>query len=207
MSDEPDRSRRLIALAFPAMVGGRVLGAALSPFLFAHAPIVLILMSPFLIHLVVVGPLVGPAVYFPVTLVVTTLQCIIGFLFGSTYGPRALEWLVSRTPISQTRAELFLGLVRRASVFALFAVPGPILGTIAGVAGIRRRTFYIAVAPAQAIWVTAAYFVGEGLLHWIELGRGWVTKNAFVLTALTLSVVGLRWLLSRGRPSEPAPHE
>lgn len=180
-------------VAFPAMVGIRVLGAAFSPFLFAHAPALLIAMSPFLVHLVFVAPLLSPEVYFPLALAITTLQCVIGFWFGSTFGPRALTLLVSRTPISETRAQLFLTFVRRASVFAIFAIPGPILGTIAGVAGIRRRTFLIVVAPAQALWVTAAYFVGEALLHWIEIARHVITKNAFGLTAATLSLVGARW--------------
>lgn len=190
---------RLVGLAFPAMVGGRVLGAALSPMLFAHAPALLIALSPFLVHLVFVAPLVPAAVYFPIALAITTLQCVIGYAFGSTFGPRAQQWLVERTPLSQARAEMFLGLVRRTSVFAMFAVPGPILGTIAGVAGIKRRTFGLAVFPAQAIWVTAAYFVGEALLEWIAIARGFAVQHAFKLTAATLTIVAGRWLYNRLR--------
>ena len=37
------------------MVGGRVLGAAISPLLFAHAPPALIALSPFLVNLVMVA--------------------------------------------------------------------------------------------------------------------------------------------------------
>lgn len=191
------KRRRLIGIAFPVMVAGRVLGAAISPFLFAHAPVALILLSPFLVHLVVVGPLVGAEVFFPVALAVTTLQCIIGYLFGTTYGPRAQTWLIARTPVSEARAEIILSFVRRASAFAIFAIPGPILGVIAGVAGIRRRVFFFVVAPAQAIWVAAAFFVGEALLEWISIGREFVIEHAFALTGVTLGLVAVRWLVSR----------
>lgn len=194
MDAPPSRVERLVGLAFPTMVAGRVLGAALSPMLFAHAPAVLIALSPFLVHLVFVAPLVPPEVYFPLALTITTLQCAIGYAFGATFGPRAQKWLVDRTPISQARTDLFLGIVRRASAFAMFAVPGPILGTIAGVAGIKRRTFTIAVFPAQAIWVTAAYFAGEALLEWIAIARGFAVAHAFKLTGITLTFVLGRWL-------------
>lgn len=197
MPPKPELSERIIGVAFPGMVAGRVLGAALSPLLFAHAPALLVVLSPFLVHLVFVAPLVPPAVYFPIALVITTLQCVIGYSFGSTFGPRAQQWLVARTPISQARTDLFLGFVRRASVFAMFAVPGPILGTIAGVAGISRRTFGLAVFPAQAIWVTAAYFAGEALLEWIAIARTFAITHAFKLTAITLTIVAGRWAYHR----------
>ena len=190
-------SKTIKAIAFPAMVSTRVAGAALSPILFAHAPALLIVMSPFLVHLVVVAPIVTAAVYFPLALVVTTIQALIGYFFGSTYGPKAVEWLVERTPISLTRANTLLDLVRRASILAIFAIPGPILGTIAGAAGVRRKVFLLLVAPAQALWVTAAYFVGEALLEYIEIGRTFVIDHAFSLTALTASLVAIRWFLGR----------
>ncbi len=186
------------------MVAGRVLGAAISPLLFAHAPAVLIALSPFLVNLVMVAPIVGAPVYFPLALAITTMQATIGFLFGSTFGPRALAWLVAKTPVSEARANFFLDLVRKASAFAIFAIPGPILGVIAGVAGIRRRTFYILVAPAQAIWVAAAYFVGEALLEWIEVVRTFITSHAFELTCLTVFAFGTRWVVARIRGGSEA---
>lgn len=192
-----ERSKRLIGIAFPAMVGGRVLGAAISPLLFAHLPVALIIMSPFLLHLIAVAPLVGPAVYFPVALVITTAQALVGFYFGSILGTRALEWLLERIPVPPTLAEALLNLVRKASVLAIFAIPGPILGTIAGVAGVKRRTFHLLVAPAQAIWVTAAYFIGEALLEYIEIARNFVIEHAFLLTGATISIFIMRLIYGR----------
>lgn len=187
------RWEKAAGVAFATMVGGRLLGAAISPLLFAHLPILLIVMSPFLIHLVFVAPLVEPVFYFPVALVVTTGQAMVGFFFGSTLGARALDWLLQRVPLPLALAQKLLGLVRRLSIIAVFAIPGPVMGTIAGVAGVRRSIFLSLALPAQAIWVTAAYFVGEALLDYIALARAFVTDHAFGLTALTLFIGVLRY--------------
>ena len=197
MADEDERSGGMPAIVFSAMVAGRVVGAGISPLLFAHVPVVLIVLSPFLVHLVAVAPLVGAAIYFPVAVVVTTAQALVGFYFGSTLGARALEWLLERIPFPPAFAERLLELVRRASVIAIFVIPGPILGTIAGVAGVKRKTFYWLVAPAQAIWVAAAYFVGEALVEYIDIARTFVVEHALELTALTVTVVVLRLLYGR----------
>lgn len=191
----PSRAKALISWAFPAMVSLRVLGAALSPLLFAHLPILLVVMSPFLIHLIAVAPLVSPLLYFPVAFFITTLQSLVGFFFGSILGRQALEWLLARLPFPESIAARLLELVRRASLFAIFAIPGPILGTIAGVAGVNRRLFFLLVGPAQLLWITAAYFIGEALLDYIAVARGFVSEHAPLLTAITVSAVSLRLLV------------
>ena len=191
-TDTDDQCTRLVGLAFPSMVSMRVLGAAVSPLLFAHLPVALIIASPFLIHLVAVAPLVEPVVYFPIALAVTTVQALIGFYFGNRLGRRALAWLVHRVPVPEAFVERCLELVRTLSVVAVFAFPGPVLGTIAGVAGVRPRTFNILVLPAQAVWVVAAYMIGEALFEYIAIARGFVIDYAFELTALTVCIVALQ---------------
>lgn len=196
-ANEEKLPRGVIGAIFSAMVAGRVLGAAASPLLFAHLPVALIAMSPFLIHLVAVAPLISPWAYFPVALAVTTTQALVGFRFGHTLGADALEWLLARVPFPPALVDRLLGLVRRASVFAIFAVPGPVMGTVAGVAKVRQRTFYLLVAPAQAIWVVAAYFVGEALIEYIAVARGFVIDHAYQLTAATIGLVALRLIYGR----------
>ena len=181
-------------LAFPAMVTCRVLGAALSPVLFAHLPVLLIVLSPFLIHLVAVAPLVDAAIYFPVAIAITSAQALIGFFFGALLGKQALHWLLERIPIPDTLAHRALVIVRRGSAVALFCVPGPVMGVIAGVAGVPTRLFAICVVPAQTIWISAAYFLGEALLEYIEIARGFVIEHALVLTALTIFIGAARWI-------------
>ncbi len=160
-------------------------------------------MSPFWHHLIAVAPLVGPAVYFPVALVITTAQALVGFYFGNILGVRALEWLLERVPFPPSFADRLLDLVRKASVVAIFAIPGPILGTIAGVAGVKRRTFHLLVAPAQAIWVTAAYLIGEALLEYIEILRGYVVEHASNLqlycATIALQRCNYKYLVCLGR--------
>lgn len=176
------------------MVSTRVLGAAISPLLFAHLPVLLIVMSPFLVHLVLVAPLIEPIIYFPVALFVTTAQALVGFYFGHHFGQKALSWLLERVPIPEAIVDRGLALVCKASILAIFAIPGPVLGTVAGVAGVRKKTFAIFVAPAQALWITAAYFVGEALLLYIEIIREFVIDHAFVLTGVTITLMAARWL-------------
>ena len=203
MEKNTEKSGKPIGIAFSTMVTCRVLGAAISPLLFAHLPVLLIVMSPFLIHLIAVAPLVGPAVYFPVALVITTAQALVGFYFGNILGVRALEWLLERVPFPPSFADRLLDLVRKASVVAIFAIPGPILGTIAGVAGVKRRTFHLLVAPAQAIWVTAAYLIGEALLEYIEILRGYVVEHASNLqlycATIALQRCNYKYLVCLGR--------
>lgn len=197
MENDNEKSGSATAVVFSAMVAARIAGAAISPALFAHAPALLIFLSPFLIYLVAVAPMLSPAVYFPVALVAATAQSLAGFQFGHTLGARALEWLLERLPFPPAYAEGLLDLVRRASVVAIFAVPGPVLGTVAGVAGVERRTFYWLVAPAQAVWVVAAYFAGGALIEYVELARTFVTEYALELTAITAALVGVRLLYGR----------
>lgn len=192
-----DQNKHWVALAFPAMVAGRVLGAAISPLLFAHLPVLLIAMSPFLIHLVAVAPLLSEAVYFPVAIVVTTVQAMIGYHFGRTLGSEALAWIMERVPLPPVWVERLLKWVRRLSVPAVCAVPGPVMGTVAGVAKVPRRIFFVLVAPAQIAWVSAAYFVGEALLEYIAVGRGFVIAHAPGLTVLTVLLVSLHLLYGR----------
>ncbi len=154
----------------------------------------LILLSPFLIHLVAVAPLVDPTFYFPVAIVVTSVQALIGFYFGTLLGKRALHWLLERIPIPDELVHRVLVPVRRGSALALFCVPGPVMGVIAGVAAVPTRVFAICVVPAQAIWVTAAYFAGEALLDYIEVARTFVIDHAFLLTGITVSIGAARWI-------------
>lgn len=185
------------------MVGLRILGAALSPILFAHLPILLVIMSPFLVNLIAVSPLVSPQIYFPVALVITTLQSLVGFYFGVIFGTRALHWVLNKLPLSNDLANRFLEIVRKASILAIFAIPGPILGTIAGVAGVRRKTFLLLTAPAQLIWITGAYFIGELLLEQIATIRHFVVEHAILLTSitLTLGLIRLATGVYKGRKS------
>lgn len=197
MENEDKKSGGPTAVVFSAMVVSRIVGAAISPMLFAHMPVLLIVLSPFLIYLVAVAPMIGPAVYFPVALVSATAQSLAGFQFGNTLGTQALEWLLERLPFPPAYAEGLLDLVRRASVVAIFAIPGPVLGTVAGVAGVKRRTFYWLVAPAQAVWVVAAYFAGESLIEYVEIARSFVVEYALELTAITAALVGVRLFYGR----------
>lgn len=194
MDQTSEKLSRFISVAFPTMVGLRVLGAAISPFLFAHAPPLLIALSPFLVHLVLISPLLDPLVYFPLALTSATFQSIIGFQFGSIFGQRALTWILDRIPLPRPYVDRMLRIVQQLSIIAIFAIPGPVLGVTAGVAGVNRRIFYILVAPAQALWVTAAYFIGEALLDSIALIREFVIAHALPLTGLTLGFVLIRLL-------------
>ena len=192
MTDPTDNFSRLIGYAFPAMVSGRVLGAAISPLLFAHLPPLLIAMSPFLIHLVAVAPLVDPVVYFPIALVVTILQALIGFYFGNRFGQKALDWVMERVPVPEKFVDWLLDLVRRTSMVAVFTFPGPVVATVAGVAGMRPKLFNWLVVPAQAFWVVAAYLLGEALFEYIAIAREFVVAYAIELTGLTAALVGAR---------------
>jgi membrane protein DedA with SNARE-associated domain len=187
------------ATAFALFTIIRVVGTAFAPALLAHAPVVLIITSPFLAHLVLTAPLLSAALYFPVAIAVSIIHCWVGYAFGRAFGQTALEWLETHTPLSQRRMALLQRWLDRSAPVVLFAFPGPIPATLAGAGGIGPLKFYSLMITAQITWVTACYLLGASLLDSIETVRRFVADHVILLTVLfTAAVIG-RQLVSRFR--------
>ena len=180
--------RPLLLTAFLVMIAGRVAGAAFSPALLAHAPLLLLLLCPAIAYLVLVAALVSPAAYYAVALPMSALQCGLGYLLGRAQHEDALRWLVSRGLLRQGSVDTLLPIVRRAAPLMLLLLPGPLVCLLAGVAGCRPRVFWPLMLLAQLAWVVACQRSGVALLGWLALRRAQLTPYALPLTLVTITL-------------------
>src|SRR5690348_7169727 len=114
--------RPWLATAFVLIMGSRIVGAALSPVLFAHAPLALLALSPVPANLVLVAGVSSPLAYWAVAWPVCAGQCLLAYLFGRSEGTRALRWLVARGVASEGRVERLMKPVRTSAPLLVLAV-------------------------------------------------------------------------------------
>ncbi|MRG96110.1 hypothetical protein [Polyangium spumosum] len=196
MSDGPGNDvlatrRPYLATAFVLIMGSRILGAALSPVLFAHAPLALLALSPVPANLVLVAGVTGPAAYWAVALPLCAGQCLLAYLFGRSEGTRALRWLVARGVASEGRVERMMKPVRTSAPLLVLAVPGPIAATLAGAFAAPARVLVPAIVLAQSLWVGMCRFFGQALLGWIEALRAEVVEHVLPLTLITVAIAAV----------------
>ncbi len=193
------QSKRWLLAGFALMLAMRACGTAFSPALLAYAPAGLIALSPFVPHLIITAPLLPAALFFPLAILVSLAQSWLGYLFGRSFGPWAIQWLSEHTPANQERLEQLLGLVERAAPVVLLALPGPMLATIAGVARVSPRRMFLLMIVAQLFWVSAAYLLGASLAQWIEAIQAFALSYALPLTLVFCAAVATWHALTRAR--------
>lgn len=190
---------RLLALSFSAIIALRIIGALASPYLLAHSPILLILISPLIVNLIAVAALTDPWVFLPAALGISTIQCLIGYGFGATSGPAAQAWVQERSPGMARWFETVIEQLGRAAPLILLLVPGPIVCCLVGFAQVPLSRFLPAMAGAQLIWVGLCLKLGVALTIWIESVQRFALDNALVLTALFFAVYAAIQAWSRFR--------
>jgi membrane protein DedA with SNARE-associated domain len=196
----PARSRPPLLTAYLLMLGGRAVGLAFSPLLLAHAPLVLLALSPLIGNMVLVSALSSAPAYFAVAFPVSVAQALLGFTFGRVHGPLAVRWLVERGAVREARANRLLTFGRRAASL-LVLVPGPLICTLAGACGARPRFFLPLMVVAQLAWTSLCRLFGTALLDAIASLRATVAEHAVPLTLLTASLVAAwhGWRKLQGR--------
>ncbi|TKC98444.1 hypothetical protein [Polyangium fumosum] len=197
--------RPYLAAAFVVIMGARILGTALSPVLFAHAPLALLALSPVPANLVLVAGVSSPVAYWAVAWPICVGQCLLAYLFGRSEGTHALRWLVARGVASEGRVERLMKPMRMSAPLLVMAVPGPIASTLAGAFAAPARLLVPAIVVAQTLWIGLCRFFGEALLGWIAVLRAEVVKHALPLTLVTVVIVAFvhfrkKWAKSAERP-------
>jgi hypothetical protein len=177
--------------AFLLMMGGRILGVALSPMLLAHAPLALLALSPIPANLVVVGALSAPAPYYAIAVPIPIVQCLIGYALGHLEGPRLIDFLVRRGVASEARLHRLLAPVRISAPLLVFALPGPIVCALAGASAASVRVFMPALVASQIVWAFLCRLFGEALLTWIAAARVEIARYALPLTLITTAIAVL----------------
>jgi membrane protein DedA with SNARE-associated domain len=181
-------------VAFTVVMGARATGLALLPILLVEAPLLLLLLSPILTHLVLTGAILSPWIYFSVGIGTSIVQSLIAYWFGLRLGERAQLWLEGRGAATHALTTRVLGWMKKAAPVVLIAMAGPPVCALAGVSRVRAAVFYPAMLAAQLVWVGACYWFGAAVTEQVELVRAFVAMHLIELTALGLALVGGRQL-------------
>jgi len=179
----------LVGGAFVLMMAGRIVGAAISPLLLAHAPLALLVISPVIAHLVVVAALSEAPAYYTIAVPVSIVQCALGFYLGRLQGPRIVEFLVRKGIASENKLQRLLAPLRVSAPLLVFVVPGPIVCALAGASAVSRKTFLPALVGSQILWAVLCRFFGQALLGGIAEMRHWLARYALPATAVTVLIV------------------
>lgn len=195
---------KILGGAFVVMMASRIVGAAISPMLLAHAPIALLVLSPVIGHLVIVAALTEPFAYYAPTITISIAHCLLGFFLGRMQGPMLVGFLVRRRIASENRLERLLAPLRVSAPLLVFVVPGPIVCALAGASAVPRRTFLPALVGSQILWAVMCRLSGQALLGGIASMREWIVRHAIPLTVATvLLVVFIHFRRSRGTTDPP----
>jgi membrane protein DedA with SNARE-associated domain len=181
-------------VAFSIVMGARVTGLALLPVLLVEAPLILLLLSPILAHLVLTGAILPPFSYFLGGLATSIVQSLISYWFGLQLGERAQLWLEGRGAATHAATTRLLGWLKKASPVVLLAFAGPPVCALAGVARVRAAVFYPSMLAAQLLWVGLCWWFGAAVTEQVELVRQFVARHLIELTAVALALVGGRQL-------------
>jgi len=204
---KPPGHRRALAGAFLLMMGGRIVGAAISPMLLAHAPISLLFLSPVIAHLVVVAALSSPLPYYAVVVPISIAHCMLGYFLGRAEGPRIVDFLVRRGVASEARLKRLLTPLRISAPLLVFLIPGPIVCALGGASATPPRTFILAIAGSQALWAFLCRIFGESVLAGIATMRGEIVRYALPATLVTSAIAIIihfyRARQRRARSGEP----
>ncbi len=199
----PGYTRAWLA-GFGAVMGARALGLALLPVLLVQAPVVLLLLSPMLAHLILTGPVLGPWLYFGSALASSISQGAIAYHFGLALGDKARIWLEGRGAATHSATTRLLKWLERAAPLVLLAFAGPPVCALAGVSRMRPVLFYPVMVAAQVLWIGACYLFGAAVTEQLELVYGFVEAHMLELSAAALAWVGGSWLWKRHRRRKAA---
>lgn len=209
MTKEPRQARaRKRALAgFALVMASRGVGLALFPILLVEAPVVLVLLSPILAHLVLTGTLLAPWLYFTAALGASIVQSVVAYHFGQVLGARAQLWLEGRGAATHAATERISRWMEWSAPVVLIAMAGPPVCAIAGAARVRPRVFYPAMLVAQLAWVGACFVFGVAVTEQLARVRVFIAAHLIELSILALAWVGGGYLWKRWRRARVAERE
>lgn len=194
-----ERWARAAAWLFGAWMLARGVGAAFAPMLLVKAPLLPLILSPAWTNFILVSALVPHAIFVPVAMTATVLQAALGYQVGRMWGNKALL-MFERKPdgvLARVRR-----MVERAAPLVVFLLPGPLVCTMAGIAGLRPAIFYPVIVVSKAMWITLCLTAGEALGDHIKAAAGVIRDNL-----LWISVIVACWVIGRylWRRAQAAP--
>ena len=178
------RSQHILLNAFGLLVLGRLTGVLISPFLIAHEPLLLVILSPMIANLSLVANLIPSFEYYLCALSVSLAHSCIGYFLGQSMGRRSMSWAIQRFPNQEKKLLLFTKLAKRSASLSILLVPGPFLSLVVGAVGMSFRKFLFMTCIAQTAWTFLCKNPGDTLEEYIVLIQNYIVHNSLWLTAL-----------------------
>ena len=158
------------------------------PTLLAEAPWTLLVMSVNTTRVLLVEPLVHPAVFFSLAIARPLLMAPVYYLFGRRYGDVGIRWMKSKlAPESNVmpRLERFF----RRFLYPLVAwSPTMVNSTVAGATGMPALPFFALAILGTVARVTLIYFLGDVLSTPLREFADFVGKYQWYITPVTFSL-------------------
>lgn len=193
-------SRWIIALI--AIVIVRSVALAFFPVLLLEAPATLLAFSPAAADLILVAPLVNPALFFSLSITAAVLQCAVFYEFGRALGDRALQWLEDRRVVRPKQTRRIREWLGKAAGLVVFAGPSLVVAVLAGASNTRARVFYPAVVAGNIVWTIGCYFFGAALTEQLERLYGFIGDHVLALSVIAAALFAGKMLWNRLRPVE-----
>ena len=199
---DPDRRRtvRVCVTTLAILSTLSLTGVTFWFWLVNHQPLLLVAMSPIGRHLLLVAPTVDPYVFVAVVVVRRMIFYLASFHLGRALGPAGISWIEARARRFGRFVRVLERIFRRASAPIVFVFSGPTISALAGVSGMRPRSFAALAASGLVLRAIAVLAVAVSVRGYIEIVLAWIDEHWVPGTIAMLVFVGL-YLWRRRAPS------
>lgn len=173
---------------------GSLVGVAFSLYLVGHYPLLLIALSPLGRHLVLVAPNVNPFALIGVIVVRRMLFYVASFQLGRALGPAGIPWVEQRAARFGQFVRWMERLFARAPRLVVLCLTGPTVSALAGMSGMRMRTYVPLALASLVIRVIIVVSFAEWMREYLEIILAWI--NEYWLPGTIAMVAGVaiyRW--------------
>lgn len=193
------RTARRCFLLVGAFSAASLLGTAFSLYLANHYPLTLIALSPLSRHLILVAHTVDPVAFVLVGTARSLALFVTSFFLGRALGPSGIRWLQSRAPRAAGFVRWCENLFNKFPVVTVLLLTSPVIGIMAGIAGMRALTFAGLSALALVFRMVLVLVLGDWLQEPIDVVRAWIDAYWLPGTIVLVALIVLRTLRKRAR--------
>jgi membrane protein DedA with SNARE-associated domain len=127
--------------------------------------------------------LISAPVFLSLGIIVSILQCSIGYEFGKKHGVIGIEWMEKHRLVSESGVRRMNQWLRYSATLILFLIPGPLVAMVAGVSRLGPKNFYVIMILSQILWIFACYFLGVELEIYLKTVKTFVIEHGIAITS------------------------
>lgn len=166
----------------------KLMGFIFFPFFLKTSPLLLIILSPFLHHLMLTSTLISPILFLFSGIIVSIFQCSVGYEFGIKHGVSGLKWMEKHRLTAGSKIDLLTQWLQYSSALILFLIPGPLVALVAGVSRLAPKKFYAIMIPSQIIWIIACFYLGVELKLYLTVAKSYIVENGIFITCILIVI-------------------